>query len=664
MTLATLVSCAAVFVHAQDAPLPPEVQNQALKAITAQYGQAQQARADLGVKQVADRWQKADGDSDEFVAFCKENFVADPAELDSMFRRIQDAMEQIDGSVYALQAFLLRPFDLADSPPTVADYALANIELGARADDELFRSKAAFVVLLNFPLHTLADRETLAPKWTRLDWAKSRLAERFADRVPSLLLQAQTKAVVDASTYLAGINIHTCSLTDSAGKQLYADNRRLAVHWGLRDEIKALYNEPGAMPKQESVFAAMERIVRDDIPSGVIDNADAKWCPTTNQVFSPPTEGTTGSRYQHWLDVFRAERAMDAVTPMHPTFLQRRNDGYRQIEAARVERMVLSVLQAPEAKHVAQMAQSRLGRPLKPFDLWFTGFSALPNKKESELDAIVKGRYPDIESFSKDIPRILVRLGFETEKAAWLASHIVVEPASGAGHALAPLKRGEPSRLRTRFGPDGMDYKSFNIAIHELGHCVEQLFSLYTIDHWFLRSVPNEAFTEALAFLFQYRDLELLDLLQTQDPVLEFWATFGTAGSALVDIRVWEWLYAHQTADATQLRDATVRISKEVWNQYFAPLLGGTDTPVLGVYSHLVSNRLYLPDYVLGRIAAYHLSTKIKGTAFGAEFGRVAKIGNLTPSAWMTTATGGELSLEPMLAAVRARLVQGQSVSD
>ena len=57
-----------------------------------------------------------------------------------------------------------------------------------------------------------------------------------------------------------------------------------------------------------------------------------------------------------------------------------------------------------------------------------------------------------------------------------------------------------------------MNYKGFNIAVHEMGHNVEQTFSLNDIDHILLQGVPNTAFTEALAFVFQNHDLELLGL--------------------------------------------------------------------------------------------------------------------------------------------------------
>ena len=45
-----------------------------------------------------------------------------------------------------------------------------------------------------------------------------------------------------------------------------------------------------------------------------------------------------------------------------------------------------------------------------------------------------------------------------------------------------------------------------------MGHNVEQTFTLNDVDHIFLKGVPNTAFTEAFAFVFQGHDLELLGL--------------------------------------------------------------------------------------------------------------------------------------------------------
>ena len=128
-----------------------------------------------------------------------------------------------------------------------------------------------------------------------------------------------------------------------------------------------------------------------------------------------------------------------------------------------------------------------------------------------------------------------------------LAAHIVVDPSRGAGHALGAGRRDDSAHLRTRLAADGMDYKGYNIAVHELGHNVEQVFSLNGIDHPLLQGVPGNAFTEALAFVFQERDLELLGLAQPSDDTrhlraLEaFWGSCEIGAVALLDVAVWEW---------------------------------------------------------------------------------------------------------------------------
>ncbi len=128
-----------------------------------------------------------------------------------------------------------------------------------------------------------------------------------------------------------------------------------------------------------------------------------------------------------------------------------------------------------------------------------------------------------------------------------------------------------------------MNYKGFNIAVHEMGHNVEQTFSLNDIDSTLLQGVPNTAFTEALAFVFQAHDLELLGLAkpdaqsQALQALNDFWATYEIAGVALVDMAVWHWMYDHPNATPAQLKDATLQICKDIWNKYYAPVFGKKD---------------------------------------------------------------------------------------
>ncbi len=128
----------------------------------------------------------------------------------------------------------------------------------------------------------------------------------------------------------------------------------------------------------------------------------------------------------------------------------------------------------------------------------------------------VRGRYPNLEAFHQNIPDLLGKLGFDPQTAAFLAATIEVDPARGSGHAWGPFMRTEKAHLRTRVPEHGMNYKGFNVAMHELGHNVEQVFSLYRLDHTLLQGVPNTAFTEGFAFVFQARDLEVLGTFEAR----------------------------------------------------------------------------------------------------------------------------------------------------
>ena len=174
--------------------------------------------------------------------------------------------------------------------------------------------------------------------------------------------------------------------------------------------------------------------------------------------------------------------------------------------------MLEQVLTSPLVAQTAKLIQSRLGRPLEPFDIWYNGFRPGSQYTEAQLDAMVATKYPTAEAYQKDIPNLLTKLGFSPERAQYLANNIVVDPARGSGHAMGAGMRAEKAHLRTRIGKNGMNYKGFNVAVHEMGHTVEQTFSLNDVDHTLLQGVPNTAFTEALAFVFQGHDLELLGL--------------------------------------------------------------------------------------------------------------------------------------------------------
>jgi hypothetical protein len=329
----------------------------------------------------------------------------------------------------------------------------------------------------------------------------------------------------------------------------------------------------------------------------------------------------------------------------------------------RVKKMLEDICGSPLVARTARLIEKRLGRPLEPFDVWYPGFRAGSDVDEAKLDAIVRARYPDAAAYKKDMPNLLRGLGFKPDRADWLASLIEVDGARGSGHAMGAALRGVPARLRTRIGKDGMDFKGFNIAVHEMGHNVEQTFSLNRIDHWLLNGVPNTSFTEAMAFVFQANDLKLLGQVEpgararAEGVLDDFWKTFEIAGVSLVDMGIWHWMYDHPDVEPAAVREAMLGIARDVWNRYYAPFLGGKDCPVLGIYSHIIYCFLYVPDYTMGHLIAFQIERQIeKSGDFGGEVERMTTIGNIAPDLWMTKATGRPVGPEALLEAAEEAL--------
>jgi hypothetical protein len=673
IVLALLVLTPVAVAAAQQAAIGPETVHATVARLVTVYGPSQEARIRQGVTQVAQRWWAEDGDAGAFTSFCEASFIADPGALAATFARLERVCEQTYGHLHELRRELLTPLDLDTGPVATVDRLLSQVDLSAHVAEDLFQSKVAFLALLNFPVHSLTDRLAHGAAWDRETWARSRMMDGFAERIPSPVLQAITRATTAADQYIAEYNIRLDRLVTPDGRRLFPEGLRVISHWGLRDELASHYGEANGLERQRMIVAVMERIVRQEIPAAVIDNANLLWCPQTNHVqalsetaapsSADLTEREADVRYARWLANFHAMRAADAYTPAAPSVIARAFERDRQIPEEQVEALLDTVLASAEVRQLGALIARRLGRPLEPFDIWYSGFKSRATYSETDLDALVRARYPSVEVFQADLPNILRKLGFAPDKAAWLAAAIVVDPARGSGHAMGAARREDKAHLRTRIPAAGMDYKGYNIAIHELGHNVEQTFSLQGVDHWFLNGVPNNAFTEAFAYSFQDRDLELLGLPQKTtakgvDALRELWFAYEIGGVSLVDLKAWRFLYAHPEATPAELREAVRSAAREVWNRYYAPLFGVKDQEILAIYSHMVAYPLYLADYAIAHIIAFQVEAKLRGGGFGAEFERMARQGRLTPDAWMRAAVGGPISVQALLAAAREALAR------
>ena len=683
-------------------------------------------RIERGLRQVASLWRgsaagrpdatgrptSAEDDGD-LSAFVREHYIVDEAQRKATLARFESAFEQLDGHLNEISREWRRPTETESGPNLPIDSLLSGYDPGAHVIDDLFRNKLAFVALLNFPLTTLAERIRDGAGYSRDTWAQIRLASRFARRVPAQVQQRIAETQNAGERYIASYNIWRHHVLDEQGERIFPKGGALIAHWNLRDQIRGDYGESSlGLRRQRAISKVMERIVEQSIPQAVINNPRVDWNPFTNAVSpspaaaveesAPPTAGTPAAqaaatpvatdghaaagasprepdtRYALWLDTFRAQLAADPYSPTSPTLIARSFDLGRELPEARTTALLTQVCASPLAARVTALIAKRLGRSLLPHDLWYNGFKPRQRYTEAFLDRFIAERYPTAAAFEADLPRLLGRLGFRPDKARFLAEHIRVDASRGAGHAMQAMRRGDFPRLRTRVEKTGMNYKGYNIAVHELGHNVEQVFSLYGVDRTLLAGVPNNAFTEALAFVFQLRDLDLLPLPDVssvgsqaapaknprEDWALrvlgDFYATWEIAGVALVDLAAWHFMYEHPNATPAELRQAVVSKSRELWNQFYAGPLGQRDALLLGVYSHMIQNTLYLPDYPLGHLIAFqieeHLRKQPAKTLLGDEFERMATHGQVTPDQWLIHATGSPLSADALLQATQEAL--------
>jgi len=646
--------------------------------LVTKYGDGNRERIHRGIEQVRAYWRAEDGDAGVFEQFVRENYIADASILDEVFRRFEFACEQLDGYLHNINLEFRRRQDLDIGPVLPIDEILGAFDPSAHINDDFFRNKLAFIALLNFPMASQQERLEAGDSWSRRKWAEVRLAQRFSRRVPAEVNAAIVKASSEADLYISQYNIWMHHLIDDKGNRLFPPKMRLLSHWNLRDELKSDYSDPNGLAKQRMIRKVMERIVTQTIPAVVVNNPHVDWNPSTNEVKAAavsdsetpvPGEIQIGNepeatrRYQVLLNNYRAARMEDPYSPSAPTLIDRKFNEEREIPEARVREMLEKVVSSPLVGRAAKLIETRLQRNLEPFDIWYNGFKARRQYTEAQLDEIVAKRYPTPQAFEADIPAILQKLGFSKEKSEYVASKIVVDPARGSGHAWGAERRGDKAHLRTRVEKTGMNYKGYNIAVHELGHNVEQTFSLYDIDFLMLKGVPNTAFTEALAFVFQAHDMELLGLSspdassRAMETLSDFWTAYEMSGVALMDMAVWRWMYDHPEATAEQLRDAAIQISKDIWNRYYAPVFHTRDAVLLGIYSHMIERMLYLPDYPIGRMISFQITERMNQSGnVGPEFERMSKLGRIAPDYWMQQATGAPVGPDALLRATEKAL--------
>ena len=667
LLLLVSAACSSPEIREQAAGKSEFIGQQAISAlidsVRAIYPMADQALLEKGIRHAASLWRAEDGTPAEFSKLVRVNYLADPGKRSAVFRKISSYFESVNGNFNEITIDLKKNLDEAAGEIDEIDRMFGNYSVGSHLSDDLYSNKIAFVIALNFPYYTLEEKEKSGPSWSREEWAMARLGDYFVSRVPAKLNQALAVATGNADMYIADYNIHMGRLRTDDGRQIFPDDMVLLSHWNLRDELKADYAdmEKGG-EKQDMIYKVMERIINQDIPQVVINNPEYEWAPFSNKVTrngeAVDAAPEPDTRYEHIINTFRAMRDIDPYNPEMNTAILRKFSLEMEIAQEEVEELFDTYLSSPLLAKTGAVVKERLGRDLRPYDIWYSGFRARTSFPEEILTARTSALYPNPEAFRAGMPAMLKKLGWSSERAQYLASKIVVDPARGSGHAWGAAMKGAVSHLRTRVSDKGMDFKGYNIAVHEFGHNIEQTISLYDVDHYMMSGVPNTAITEALAFIFQDRDLLLLDMKDTNpdrqkmETLDAAWSLMEIMGVGMVDMKAWKWLYTNPDATPAQFRDEVVKIAKETWNLYFAPVFGVSDSPVLAVYSHMVNSPLYLANYSYGQIIQFQLEEHLREKKLSDEIDRIFSQGRLTPQQWMTGAVGSRISAQPILNAL------------
>lgn len=623
-----------------------------------------------GVEQVAALWEEKDGSELEFQQFCFDNFIIDTVTLLNVYKDIERNFEILFGYNNKIQVKLMEPIHLDMGETTKVTEILSTYSPSAHIIDDMFDNKLAFLIILNFPAYSLEEKKENMDKWSRLQWAYARLGDLFVSRTPAELLAKAAKAEAEADTYISEYNIYMNKLVNNNMEPLFNEKMALNSHWGLRDELKANYADKNkGFEKQKIIYEVMKKIISQDIPKEVINSDEYFWNPVTNQIYKNSVEhkGTKEEykRYEYWMWNFKAQRAIDKHNPIYPTFIKRAYDKSMELNKEEIESIFINFISSPEIKQLSSLIKNRLGRNLEPFDIWYDGFKSRSNIDENKLTAITSKKYPNQIAFQSDIAKIINNMGWDREKAEEIANRITVDPAKGSGHAWGAEMKGDFAHLRTRIQKTGMDYKGYNIAIHELGHNVEQTITLYDMDYYFLHGVPNTAFTEAVAFMFQNNDLKLLGQQPIQSnktnealaALDNCWNAYEIMGVALVDMYTWQWLYDHPDANLLDFKNAVEKIAKDVWNKYYAPVFGVEDSTILAIYSHLICTPMYLANYPIGHLIEFQIEKYIKNKKFANEITRMLLAGKVIPQKWMKDAIKSEISGQATLNAVKDALI-------
>jgi hypothetical protein len=634
------------------------IQNATIKAIISKHTQYNEDLIRQTVRITASRWADSGGLKDNFLKFCLKHYESNPTQKLKLFHKILDKIETIYGLSMSLHWANKWSTMMQTGPIEPIDEIFALIDPNDRIEEDLYQSKLSHVILLNFPILTLAEKKELSNSAVdRQRLAQSRLAELCQNLKPSEISVIESSAISQSYQYINHILFELNRIVFIDNTVLVDTLITVDCHWGLRDQIVLHYQAQQGFRKQCLLAKIWERATLEEVPAEYFNNKNTCWDPFANTLhhigsdrLSNDSTFYTG-RYAKLGDLFEAKKAQDDYSPQTPNYISRSFDLEREMSEPQVRQLFTDYLTNPLLPRVANHLKEILNRDLVAFDIVFNQFGLNTHTAvSSHYDDVVARKFPTLSHFNDAIPDILIQLGFSPQLSSKISKQIKVVSCRTGGFSSFPKMRGGDYILATPCDNEKMNFTAFVTAMHELGHCTEGFLSSESTDYYTLGEVPCAAFSEAFAYLFESKSLQILGIeedtsIEKQNKTLNlFWSAFLNCGIALVDMDCWQWMYKHPGFTAASLKSAVVEISRNIWNCYYKPILGEEDSVILAVYSVMLTNPLYLPEYAMAIFIQAQMEHHLTNKILGQEMPKMCKIGRIPPDEWMIRAIGEPIS--------------------
>ena len=443
-------------------------------------------------------WRKEDGDEKAFAdAGPRGRSPPTRSSATRFFSRMEFALESLDGHMNEIARDFKRQSDLDLGEIYPFDEILAGLRSLGPRQRGLLPEPAGLRRAPELPPH---DARAAPPGRTAAGRAASGPRRAWPSASPSASRPTSTwrsaSAHAEAARYIAQYNIWMHHLVDAKGQRLFPEGLRLLSHWNLRDEIKADYSDAqNGLAKQRAIAQVMDRIVTQTIPAAVVDNPHVDWNPFTNEVTRDDGARLRPARRRPTVKVTNAPGARHALRDAAEDLPGRAQGGSVLADRADADRAALR--REPPDPRGAREGDAR-GGPL---------LAAGPQGRRAHLEAarpparalrrlvqrlpaarrVHRGASSTRSSARSTRPPRPTRTTSPTSspgsasprrrRSTWPTTSRSTRRAA-PGHALGAARRADHAHLRTRVEKGGMNYKGYNIAVHEMGHNVEQTFSL------------------------------------------------------------------------------------------------------------------------------------------------------------------------------------------